>query len=122
MIASSPTDLQPVLDAIAESTPRLCSAEDAGVRLVDGDVLRLMAHFGPVPSTIAALPIDNEPLLEHLLTSRETVHIHDILAEEDPILRQPCIRFEPIGVHTWLYQPSCGRESDWDDRPAPPLG
>jgi GAF domain-containing protein len=105
MIASSPTDLQPVLDAIVESTSRLCSAEDAAVRLIDGDVLRLMAHFGPVPSTIAALPIGNEPLLQHLLTSRETVHIHDILAEEDPMFAPTRIRFEPIGVHTLLYQP-----------------
>ena len=105
MIASSPTDLQPVLDAIVESTARLCSAEDAAVRLVDGDVLRLMAHFGPVPSTIAALPIGNEPLLQHLLTSRETVHIHDILAEQDPMFAPTRIRFEPIGVHTLLYQP-----------------
>ena len=105
MIASSPTELQPVLDEIVESTARLCNAEDAAVRLVDGDVLRLMAHFGPVPSTIAALPIDNEPLLQHLLTSRETVHIHDILAEEDPMFAPTRIRFEPIGVHTLLYQP-----------------
>jgi hypothetical protein len=89
-----------VLDAIVE---RLCSAEDAAVRLVDGDVLRLMAHFGPVPSTIAALPIDNEPLLQHLLTSRETVHIHDILAEEDPMFAPTRIRFEPSGYYL-LYR------------------
>src|SRR5512132_3300383 len=105
MIASSPTELQPVLDAIVESTARLCGAEDAAVRLVDGDVLRLMAHFGPVPITIAALPIDDEPVLQHLLTSRETVHIHDILAEEDPMFAPTRTRFEPIGVHTLLYQP-----------------
>jgi len=85
VIASSPTDLQPVLDAIVESTARICSAEDAAVRLVDGDMLRLMAHVGPIPSTIAALPIDDEPLNQHILTSGETVHIHDILAEEDPV-------------------------------------
>jgi signal transduction histidine kinase len=105
MIASSPTELQPVLDEIVESTARLCNAEDAAVRLVDGDVLRLMAHFGPVPSTLAALPIGNEPLLERLLTSRETVHIHDILAEQDRMFAPTRIRFEPIGVHTLLYQP-----------------
>jgi GAF domain-containing protein len=110
MIATSPTDLQPVLDAIVESTARLCSAEDAAVRLVDGDMLRLMAHFGPVPITIAALPISNEPLLQHLLTSRETVHIHDILAEEDPMFAPTRIRFEPIGVHTLLYQPLVRKE------------
>ncbi|MGH7796934.1 MAG: GAF domain-containing protein, partial [Candidatus Binatia bacterium] len=95
-----------MLDAIVESTARLCSAEDAAVRLIDGDVLRLMAHFGPVvPSTMAALPIGNEPLLQHLVTSGETVHIHDVLAEKDPLLAPTRSRFETIGVHTVLYQP-----------------
>ena len=41
MIARSPTDLQPVLDAIAESAAKLCDAADAVVWRVDGDV------FGP---------------------------------------------------------------------------
>ena len=36
MIASSPTELQPVLDAIAERAARLCDAADAVVWRVDG--------------------------------------------------------------------------------------
>ena len=54
VIANSSTDLQPVLDAIVESTARVCSVEDASVRLVDGDALRLMAHVGPIPTTSVA--------------------------------------------------------------------
>ncbi|HXV49230.1 MAG TPA: GAF domain-containing protein [Candidatus Binatia bacterium] len=105
LIAGSPTDLQPVLDAIVASAARVCGAEDASVRLVDGDVLRLMAHVGPVPSTIAALPIASEPVLQHLLASRETVHSHDILAEEAPMFAPTRTRLEQVGVHTVLYQP-----------------
>src|SRR6476646_3099697 len=44
VIASSPTDLQPVLEAIAESATRLCEAYDASIGHVDGDMLRLNAH------------------------------------------------------------------------------
>src|SRR5262245_17503429 len=49
VIASSSTDIQPVLDAIAESAARLCNAKDAVIRLVEGSVLRLAAHQGPIP-------------------------------------------------------------------------
>ena len=34
VIASSPTDIQPVLDAVAENAARLCDANDAVIRLV----------------------------------------------------------------------------------------
>ena len=105
VIASSPTAIQPVLDAIVESTARVCSAEDAAVRLVDGDVLRLMAHVGPVPTTTVALRIAEEPLVQHVLTSGETLHVHDILAERDPMFAPTRARFESIGLRTLVYQP-----------------
>ena len=49
VIASSPNDLQPVLDVVAESTARLCEANDALIYRVDGSILRRVAHYGPVP-------------------------------------------------------------------------
>ena len=48
VIASSPTDIQPVLDTIAENAARVCGAYDAVIRLVEGNMLRLAAHYGPV--------------------------------------------------------------------------
>ena len=37
VIASSPTDIQPVLDAIAENAARVCGSDDATIRLLDGE-------------------------------------------------------------------------------------
>jgi hypothetical protein len=105
IIANSPTDLQSVLGTVAESAARVCNAEDASVRLVDGDVLRLVAHFGPIPSTTVALPIADEPLNEHVLTSGETVHIEDILTAGDPILSRTPARLQSVGVRTLVYAP-----------------
>jgi chromosome segregation ATPase len=39
VIASSPTDIQPVLAAVVESAARLCNATDGLIARVDGDVL-----------------------------------------------------------------------------------
>ena len=46
VIASSPTDIQPVLDTVAENSARLCEADDAQILRVDVDVLRRAASFG----------------------------------------------------------------------------
>ena len=49
VIASSPTDIQPVLDAMADSAARVCNADDASIRLVEDNILRLAAHKGSIP-------------------------------------------------------------------------
>src|SRR5258705_5068297 len=43
VISSSPTDLQPVLDAVAENAARLCDAEDVSILDADGAVFRFPA-------------------------------------------------------------------------------
>jgi len=46
VIASSPTDIQPVLDVVAENAARLCDANDALIHRIDGDKLRSVANYG----------------------------------------------------------------------------
>jgi GAF domain-containing protein len=62
VIASSPTDVKPVLNAIVESACELCGAYDALVRLRDGDGLAFGAHHGPLPVSFESVPIsENGP-------------------------------------------------------------
>ncbi len=49
IISRSPTDVQPVLDAIVESAAKVCGIDDVVLRLHEGDIMVLRAHFGPVP-------------------------------------------------------------------------
>ncbi len=49
VIASSPTDIQAVLDVVAENAARLCDATDAAIWRTDGESLQSVAHYGPVP-------------------------------------------------------------------------
>ena len=46
IISRSPTDVQPVLDAIVESAARVCGIDDVVLRLREGDVMVPRAHFG----------------------------------------------------------------------------
>ena len=49
IISRSPTDVQPVLDAIVESAARVCGIDDVVLRLHEGDALVSRAHFGSIP-------------------------------------------------------------------------
>jgi two-component system NtrC family sensor kinase len=46
VIASSPTDIQPVLDVVAENAARLCDATDAAIIRVEGESLKTVANYG----------------------------------------------------------------------------
>jgi GAF domain-containing protein len=82
VIASSPTDIQPVLDTVAETAARLCESTDAQLRLVEGDGLRLAASYGPlpVPETIA---INRRTVSGRAVTDRQVIHVHDLEPERD---------------------------------------
>ena len=51
IISRSPTDVQPVLDAIVESAARVCGIDDVLLRLHEGNSFVQRAHFGPLPIT-----------------------------------------------------------------------
>jgi signal transduction histidine kinase len=82
VISSSPTDIQPVLDAVAERAARLCEAYDAVIFRCDGDVLRRVAHQGEIPAVIT-LPLVRGTAGGRSVIERRTIAIDDIRAAAD---------------------------------------
>ncbi len=77
VIASSPTDIQPVLDVVAENAARLCEAADARIRLIDGDGTKLVASFGSNPAP-DFMPNSLENPSGRAILQRQTIHVHDL--------------------------------------------
>src|SRR5262245_60579055 len=105
VIASSSTDLQPVLNAVAETAARICGANDAMVRRLDGNQLRLAAQYGTIPSldASAAIPLNRGSGAGRSVIDRETIHIHDMAAEHElPVSQALAQRF---GYRTVLATP-----------------
>ena len=75
VIASSPTDIQPVLDAIADSAARLCDAPSAIVYRVDGTIMRRAAVCGrSVPDAVFVgeeLPVERNRIAGRAIVDRQ---------------------------------------------------
>jgi GAF domain-containing protein len=105
VIASSPTDVKPVLQAIVESACELCGASDALLRLKNGDHLDFSAHHGPIFVEEDSMPISRNWTGGLAVIDQKTVHIHDLLSSEGdpyPGARERARRF---GFRTILTVP-----------------
>ncbi len=80
VIAGSPTDVRPVLDAVARSAAKLCEANDVQIYQVDGDQLRQVSHHGPLPALQdgEALPLVPGLLTGRAVLERRTIHTEDV--------------------------------------------
>src|SRR5499425_3230778 len=102
---SSPTDIQLVLDAIAQNAARVCGSDDATIRLLGGRRIIQKANYGTIPPNhperrpMAWRTVGNEALLQ-----RRTIHIADVLAEVEKF--PDSIRgTNPSGTRTFLVTP-----------------
>src|SRR5262245_30193386 len=105
VIASSPTDVQPVLDTVAENAARLCEASDALIFRVDGDLQRRVASYGSMPvleNTSNA--ISRGDPVGRVILDRETIHVHDLAASESDF-PDAQTRGVAMGVRTALVAP-----------------
>jgi two-component system, NtrC family, sensor kinase len=87
VISRSQTDIQPVLGAVAESVARLCDSPDVSIFRLDGGVLELATHRGPIPSLPAygheRVSLDRGTVVGRSVIERRTIHIADLSRETE---------------------------------------
>jgi signal transduction histidine kinase len=103
VISSSPTDIQPVLDAIAENAARLCAANDTVILRTEGDVLKPVAVYGGLGAM--PLPISRGSVTGRAVIDRRTVHVEDLAAEDEADFPEGKLRQRRIGQRTMLATP-----------------
>ena len=84
VISSSPTDVRPTLDAIAERAAQLCDASAASMYLIENDELHHLASKGPSPDPVShvdILPINRDSISGRALLEKQTIEVKDMLAE-----------------------------------------
>ena len=105
VIASSPTDIQPVLDTVVENAVRLAGAEKGHIYQYDGEFLRSVAYFNETAEEIAVMrdqPIRPEPGSLNSRAFLEGQHFQRLDAQADANYGGPG---RPAGARSALAVP-----------------
>ena len=90
VITESPSDVQPVLEALADRAADLCEAATASIYLTEGDNLHhVTSRSERAEDALEAglIPIDRTSTSGRAVLDRETIHVEDMQAEADEFPR-----------------------------------
>jgi GAF domain-containing protein len=111
VISSSPTELQPVMDTVAENAARVCGARDSIILRLDGNVLRVVARHGPLRGALQigeTRPLTRDSVSGRAVVERRTIHVDDVRAlpeTEYPATLVLSRQLGPMGTRTSLATP-----------------
>ncbi|HVO95225.1 MAG TPA: GAF domain-containing protein, partial [Terriglobales bacterium] len=107
VIASSPTDIQPVLAVVAERAAHLCDATDVQILRVEGDFARRVSSYGhqPAPARDERIPIRRDIVTTRAIVDRNVVHIPDLATAVEDEFAQSKVYQERFGTRTILSAP-----------------
>ena len=89
VISQSPTDVQPVFEAIVRSAVRLCGATYGTAHRFDGELVHLTAHHGCTPEVLEELrrvfPMgpDRRMMSGRAILTKAVVHVEDLQADPE---------------------------------------
>ncbi|HEY7538727.1 MAG TPA: GAF domain-containing protein [Methylomirabilota bacterium] len=108
VISSSPTDVQPIFDAVVQNASRLCGGEYAIVTRYDGERLHLAAQHNPragtADETARLFPqVPRRGLVARALAGAGVVHIPDVESDDlEPSMREA---YRRIGLRAAIAVP-----------------
>src|SRR5262249_39169145 len=109
VISSSPTDLQPVMDAVVENAARVGGATDSGIWLLEGEHLRPVARRGSMRRAVAigdSISVSRGTVAGQAVRDRRTIHVEDVQAAEAEFPESVSrIRQRGSAVRTMLVTP-----------------
>jgi GAF domain-containing protein len=85
VISTSPTEIQPVLDAVGQNAARLCEATNAVIFRLDGNLLRPAAVYGEIPLAThppEGLPVTRDTVTGRAVFERRTIHVRNLASEQ----------------------------------------
>jgi PAS domain S-box-containing protein len=111
-ISQSPTDVTPVLNAVAKAAVRFCGAEDSTISLRDGAELTLAAHEGPIGSEEVGrrYPLDGATVRGQSIIDGRTIHVVDATGPEGAPYERTQELAKRLGFHTVLAAPMLREE------------
>src|SRR5262249_29352997 len=89
LIASAPTDLQPVFDAIAASAVTLCDAVNGGVFRFDGGLIHLVVDHNGSPDELEIIqrvfpiPPGRGSVTARAILTRAVAHVPDVTTDPE---------------------------------------
>src|SRR5262249_2648541 len=108
VISSSPTDLQPVFDAIVASAVRLCGAVNGAVFRYDGKLIHVAAYHNVAGDELAAVlrtfphPPGRGSVTGRAILSRAIVHVEDLTKDPEHAYASSVVQ---LGLRTILSVP-----------------
>jgi GAF domain-containing protein len=95
VISNSPSDVQPVLDSVAEHAAHICEAHVVEIAIVDNEVFRLAASFGEAKrlSSGESVPLDRSTVTGRAICDLQPVQVADLqnASDEFPLGRELAI-------------------------------
>ena len=80
VISNSPSDVQPVLDSVAEHAARICEARIVDIIIPENNVMRVCATFGDLGRPVAGemVRLDRSTVMGRSICDLQPVHVADL--------------------------------------------